>query len=460
MSFGQGPAAIHPDPLHTRRNQPRPRGALGGANHLLMESSLHSGARWIASDEELAAAAQGWRGASLLAVDTEFVRERTFRPILGLIQIADENGVTLIDPQKAREPRPAGRAAGPARPRQGLPLLQRRPRGLPRSPGADRQPDLRHPAGRRLRRLRVFARLLAADRPALRRPPAQNRNPFGLAPPAPVGGAARIRGARRRPPAGGLPPAAPRARREGPARDLPRRLRPDRRGSGPAGGPRSALPQDRGLAPVVAPRAGPALRAGALARRRGQEAGPRRAASCCPRRRCRCWCSSSRPPWRSCPRSRCSRRGSRQAGSPPARADRPRAPGAAGRAARALPRPLDVQPFKKTLQSLRTALEKVAADENLPAELLANRRSLEALIRRYLQQDEQLLPRKLRGWREQLLRPRSWRCSKATSRRAGCRAPELVRGGRRDRRRRLSRPARRFAPARGRFSRRRRPRPS
>ncbi len=46
----------------------------------------------------LAASARGWSGTGALALDTEFVRERTFFPRLGLIQVADGAAVTLVDP--------------------------------------------------------------------------------------------------------------------------------------------------------------------------------------------------------------------------------------------------------------------------------------------------------------------------------------------------------------------------
>ncbi|HZF10870.1 MAG TPA: ribonuclease D [Thermoanaerobaculia bacterium] len=52
----------------------------------------------IASDAALAAAVRGWEGASALALDTEFVRERTFFPRLGLIQAADDRTAYLVDP--------------------------------------------------------------------------------------------------------------------------------------------------------------------------------------------------------------------------------------------------------------------------------------------------------------------------------------------------------------------------
>ncbi len=52
----------------------------------------------VESAAALAAAADAWAGAAALALDTEFVRERTFFPRLGLIQVSDGRTAYLIDP--------------------------------------------------------------------------------------------------------------------------------------------------------------------------------------------------------------------------------------------------------------------------------------------------------------------------------------------------------------------------
>ncbi len=52
----------------------------------------------ISTSAELAEAAERWRGEPAIALDTEFVRERTFFPQLGLVQIADSTQSYLIDP--------------------------------------------------------------------------------------------------------------------------------------------------------------------------------------------------------------------------------------------------------------------------------------------------------------------------------------------------------------------------
>ena len=52
----------------------------------------------ITSDADLAATCTRWSTAGVIGVDTEFVRERTYHPRPGLIQVADGAGVAMIDP--------------------------------------------------------------------------------------------------------------------------------------------------------------------------------------------------------------------------------------------------------------------------------------------------------------------------------------------------------------------------
>ncbi len=47
---------------------------------------------------EVGRAAKAWRRAGLVALDTEFVRERTYHADLGLVQVSDGQTVWLIDP--------------------------------------------------------------------------------------------------------------------------------------------------------------------------------------------------------------------------------------------------------------------------------------------------------------------------------------------------------------------------
>ncbi len=57
----------------------------------------------IDSDVALAGAAQGWIEAPLLGLDTEFIRTNTFFHRLGLIQVSDGRTSWLVDPLAARD---------------------------------------------------------------------------------------------------------------------------------------------------------------------------------------------------------------------------------------------------------------------------------------------------------------------------------------------------------------------
>jgi len=52
----------------------------------------------IANDVALTATCERWSVGGIIGVDTEFVRERTYYPCPGLIQVADNHGVVIIDP--------------------------------------------------------------------------------------------------------------------------------------------------------------------------------------------------------------------------------------------------------------------------------------------------------------------------------------------------------------------------
>ena len=47
---------------------------------------------------QLAAAEQSWNGNRILGLDTEFVRERTYRADLGLVPLSDGQSAWLVDP--------------------------------------------------------------------------------------------------------------------------------------------------------------------------------------------------------------------------------------------------------------------------------------------------------------------------------------------------------------------------
>ena len=53
---------------------------------------------WINESTQLAQLCKTWQAQAVIALDTEFIREKTFYPIIGLIQIGDENGQYLLDP--------------------------------------------------------------------------------------------------------------------------------------------------------------------------------------------------------------------------------------------------------------------------------------------------------------------------------------------------------------------------
>ncbi len=52
----------------------------------------------LETHSQLSAAAKEWQGSTSLGIDTEFVRERTYRADLGLVQISDGDTAWLVDP--------------------------------------------------------------------------------------------------------------------------------------------------------------------------------------------------------------------------------------------------------------------------------------------------------------------------------------------------------------------------
>lgn len=53
---------------------------------------------WIDQPEVLAARLEAWKGQRLVAMDTEFIRERTYYPQLALVQLAVPGEILLVDP--------------------------------------------------------------------------------------------------------------------------------------------------------------------------------------------------------------------------------------------------------------------------------------------------------------------------------------------------------------------------
>lgn len=66
----------------------------------------------ISKVDALHRAVERWLAEPVLALDTEFVRERTFYPRLGLIQVADSQGTVLIDPIAIRDLTPFEQVLG------------------------------------------------------------------------------------------------------------------------------------------------------------------------------------------------------------------------------------------------------------------------------------------------------------------------------------------------------------
>ncbi|TAA48609.1 ribonuclease D [Corallincola spongiicola] len=58
---------------------------------------------YVETDARLIELCRNWQRCDMLAIDTEFVRERTLYPRLGLIQVCDGVGVYLIDPLPIRD---------------------------------------------------------------------------------------------------------------------------------------------------------------------------------------------------------------------------------------------------------------------------------------------------------------------------------------------------------------------
>jgi ribonuclease D len=89
-------------------------------------------ALWIDRPEALAAAVDRWRGARDIALDTEFVFERTYRPRLGIVQVAAAGEIALLDAVRLRDLSPFGALLADPGPRKilhsgsgDLPILRR-----------------------------------------------------------------------------------------------------------------------------------------------------------------------------------------------------------------------------------------------------------------------------------------------------------------------------------------------
>ena len=58
---------------------------------------------WVENEQQLVEVCQSARQVPVVALDTEFIRERTFYPKLGLIQLFDGKQVSLIDPTTIKD---------------------------------------------------------------------------------------------------------------------------------------------------------------------------------------------------------------------------------------------------------------------------------------------------------------------------------------------------------------------
>ena len=86
----------------------------------------------IDQPDQLAAAVARWQAAPSVALDTEFVRERTFRAKLGLVQVAAAGEIALVDTVRINDLSPLGAILGGAGSRkilhscsEDLPVLRR-----------------------------------------------------------------------------------------------------------------------------------------------------------------------------------------------------------------------------------------------------------------------------------------------------------------------------------------------
>ena len=67
------------------------------------DSTFDGSSALITDDVGLAASCKRWSAAGMIGLDTEFVRERTYYPQPGLIQVADDKGVVMVDPVQISE---------------------------------------------------------------------------------------------------------------------------------------------------------------------------------------------------------------------------------------------------------------------------------------------------------------------------------------------------------------------
>ncbi len=262
----------------------------------------------VTTTDELAQACQRLARSPFVTVDTEFLRETTFWPVLCVVQLASDDEALAIDAlAEGLELEPALAADGRRGRGQGVPRRQARPRDFLEARRRPADAGVRHPGrgdGVRLWRAGVVQRARALDLPCHDR---QVLAFHRLGPPSAGRGADRLCDRRRHPSARHLPGAVE-ARRGDRTAVLARRRNEDADLVGDlraASRARLGALQGQG---AQAPRSGGADGGRGLARERG--AGARRA----PRAR-----AQRRRPGRAFARRPAQRRGARQPARLPAR---------------------------------------------------------------------------------------------------------------------------------------------
>ena len=183
---------------------------------------------YISTDEDLRSFCERARAFEAVAVDTEFLREKTYHPRLCLVQVATPEECVAIDPLAVGDLAPLASLLGdPAVTKvfhacsQDMEVLLQTLGTLP-APIFDTQVAAAFLGERQqISYKRARPRLL-------RRHPAQERVAHGLGAPAAHGQAARVRPRRRTLPHPGLPPHGGQAQRRGAPGVGPRRARPAR----------------------------------------------------------------------------------------------------------------------------------------------------------------------------------------------------------------------------------------
>ena len=182
----------------------------------------------ITTTSELAAVCARLAKHPVITVDTEFLRETTYYPLLCVVQMASAEEAVVIDTLAAgHRPQAVLRADGRREGAEGFP---RRPPGYRNRLASGRHrsaPDLRHPGRGHGARLWRFHRLRPAGRAHHRPSAGQDPSFHRLVAPAADRGADALRGLRRH----------PSARRVRGAGRRPQEARPQRLGQRGNGGP-------------------------------------------------------------------------------------------------------------------------------------------------------------------------------------------------------------------------------